>query len=55
MHQSTKTNLLNLKLFPVRILFQATHQTKKETHLGAFALQIALQGKTVEGESLNLL
>ena len=55
MHQSTNSNLLNLKLSPVRILFQATHQIKKKTHLGALTLQIAFQGKTVEGESLNLL
>ena len=55
MYQSTKTNLLNLKLSPVRILFQATHQTKKETRLGAFTLHIAFQGKTIEGESRNLL
>ena len=53
--QFTNSNLLNLKLSPVRILFQATHQTKKEIHLGALTLQIAFQEKTVEGESLNLL
>ena len=55
MHQFTRTNLLNLKLSPVRILFQATHQIKKETCLGAFTLQIPFQGKTIEGESRNLL
>ena len=55
MFQSTNSNLLNLKLSPIRILFQATHQTKKETRLEALTLQIAFQGKTIEGESLNLL
>ena len=54
MHQSTKSNLLNLKLSPVGILFQAAHQTKKETHLGAFTLHIPFQGKKTEGESHNL-
>ena len=38
MHQSTNSNLLHLKLSPIRILFQATHQTKKETRLGALTL-----------------
>ena len=34
MHQSIKSKPLNLKLSPVKILFQVTHQTKKETRLG---------------------
>ena len=42
MNQSTKSNLLNLKLSPVGILFQAAHQTKKETRLGAFTLHRSL-------------
>ena len=44
MHQSTKSKPLSLKLSPVRILFQAIVQTKKETHPRA----LTFQGKTTE-------
>ena len=42
-HRPTKSKPLSLKLSPVKILFQATLQTKKETHLGALTFQIPFQ------------
>ena len=55
MHQSTKSKPLSFKLSLVRILFQATIQTKKKTRQGALTFQILFQGKTMEEEPRNLL
>ena len=52
-HQLTKSKPLLLKLSPMSILFQATTQTKKDTHRGALTFQITFQGKTMERGTRN--
>ena len=44
-HQSTKSNLLPLKLSPIRILSHTAVHTKKETRRGALTFQTPFQGK----------